>query len=233
MMNYIWVILIAVAVVAGIFTGTISDVQDNLFAFADTSVELAIGLIGSMAFFCGLMKVMEDAGLCEKLGKILSPVLRFMFPGVPKDHPANSAIVMYMAASILGLGNACTPLGIKAMQELQKLNKTKNIATNDQCMVMAISTGSICIIPSNIIATRNAVDPTGAAEIVGPVILTTLVAALVCIISTRLLGKIKIFQYDYLVEKDRAAGRLQINEEYEGDDPLTLDAPVSEVKEAI
>ena len=151
-----------------------------------------------------------------------------MFPNVPKDHPANSAIVMYMAASILGLGNACTPMGIKAMQELQTLNKTKNIATDDQCMVMAISTGSICLIPSNIIATRSAVETAGAAEIVGPVILTTLVAAIVCIISTKLLGKLKIFRYDYLVEKDRAAGRLQINEDYIGDDPLTVDT-----KEAI
>lgn len=228
MMNYIWVVLIAIAVIAGISTGTIQEVQDNLFAFADTSVELAIGLIGSMAFFCGLMKVMDDAGLCEKLGRLLSPILKLMFPNVPKDHPANSAIVMYMAASILGLGNACTPMGIKAMQELQTLNKTKNIATDDQCMVMAISTGSICLIPSNIIATRSAVETAGAAEIVGPVILTTLVAAIVCIISTKLLGKLKIFRYDYLVEKDRAAGRLQINEDYIGDDPLTVDT-----KEAI
>ena len=228
MMNYIWVVLIAIAVIAGISTGTIQEVQDNLFAFADTSVELAIGLIGSMAFFCGLMKVMDDAGLCEKLGRLLSPILKLMFPNVPKDHPANSAIVMYMAASILGLGNACTPMGIKAMQELQTLNETKNIATDDQCMVMAISTGSICLIPSNIIATRSAVETAGAAEIVGPVILTTLVAAIVCIISTKLLGKLKIFRYDYLVEKDRAAGRLQINEDYIGDDPLTVDT-----KEAI
>lgn len=231
MMNYIWVVLVAIAVIAGIFTGTIQEVQDNLFAFSETAVELAIGLIGSMAFFCGLMKVMEDAGLCEKLSKVLAPILKFMFPNVPKDHPANSAIVMYMAASILGLGNACTPLGIKAMQELQTLNKTQNIATDDQCMVMAISTGSICLIPSNIIATRSAVDTAGAAEIVGPVILTTLVAALVCIISTKLLGKLKIFNYNALIEKDRAAGRLQINEEYIGDDPLTLDTV--NAKEAI
>ena len=130
---------------------------------------------------------------------------------------------MYMAASMLGLGNACTPLGIKAMQDLQTLNKTKNIATDAQCMVMAISTGSICLIPSTVIAMRTTVDPTGAAEIVGPTILTTLCAALVCIISTKLLGRLKCFRYDYLIEKDRAAGRLRINENYIGDDPLVIE----------
>lgn len=223
MMNYIWVVLIGISVIAGICTGSISEVQDNLFAFADSAVELAIGLIGVMTFFCGLMKVMEDAGLCEKLGRVISPVMRFLFPGVPKDHPANSAIAMYIAASVLGLGNACTPLGIKAMQELQTLNKTKNIATDAQCMVMAISTGSICLLPSTVIAMRTSVQAQGAAEIVGPTILTTMVAALVCIISTKLLGKLKWFQYDYLIKKDKAAGRLKINEAYIGDDPLMIE----------
>ena len=223
MMNYIWVTLIGISVVAGICTGSISDVQDNLFAFADSAVELAIGLIGVMTFFCGLMKVMEDAGLCEKLGRSISPVMRLLFPDVPKDHPANSAIAMYVAASMMGLGNACTPLGIKAMQELQTLNKTKNIATDAQCMVLALSTGSICLLPSTVIAMRTAVQAEGAAEIVGPTILTTMAAAVVCVVATKLLGRLKCFQYDYLIEKDRAAGRLKINEEYIGKDPLVLD----------
>ena len=213
MMNYIWLFLMAVAVIAGAATGTISEVQDNLFAFADTAVELAIGLIGTMAFFCGLMKIMEDAGLCEKLGNALSPVMKFLFPGVPKGHPANSAIAMYIAASVLG---------IRAMQELQTLNKTKNIATDAQCMVMAISTGSICLIPTTVIAMRTAIQAEGAAEIVGPTILTTMCAAIVCVIMTKLLGRLKVFKYDNIIEKERAAGKLQINEDYIGNDPLVL-----------
>lgn len=223
MMNYIWVVMIAIAIIVGICTGNIDEVQNNLFSFAEQAVEIAIGLIGTMAFFCGLMKVMEEAGICDKLGRVLSPVLKLLFPGVPKEHPANSVIALYMAASMLGLGNACTPLGIKAMQELQTLNKTQNIATDAQCMVMAISTGSICLIPSTVIAIRTSVDASGAAEIVGPTILTTLCAAVVCVISTKLLGRLKCFQYDYLVEKDRAAGRLKINENYIGDDPLVIE----------
>ena len=164
MMNYIWAVLIGISIIAGIITGTITDVQDNLFAFADSAVEIAIG---------------------------------------PKEHPANSAIAMYIAASLMGLGNACTPLGIKAMQELQTLNKTENIATDAQCMVMAISTGSICLLPTSVIAMRTAVQAEGAAEIVGPTILTTFAAAIVCVIMTKLLGRLKCFRYDYIIEKER------------------------------
>ncbi len=225
MMNYIWAVLIGISIIAGIITGTITEVQDNLFAFADSAVEIAIGLVGVMTFFCGLMKVMEDAGLCEKLGRLIAPVMRLLFPGVPKEHPANSAIAMYIAASLMGLGNACTPLGIKAMQELQTLNKTENIATDAQCMVMAISTGSICLLPTSVIAMRTAVQAEGAAEIVGPTILTTFAAGIVCVIMTKLLGRLKCFRYDYIIEKERAAGTLRINKEYIGDDPLTITEP--------
>ena len=232
MMNWIWLVLIGTSVIAGICTGTIGEVQDNLFSFADTAVELALGLIGVMTFFCGLMKIMEEAGLCEKLGHAISPVMKHLFPGVPKDHPANSAIAMYVAASVLGLGNACTPLGIKAMQELQTLNKTENIATDAQCMVMAISTGSITLIPTTIIAMRTAVQAEGAAEIVGPTILSTMCAALVCIILTKLLGRLKCFNYNQIIEKEKAAGTLRINKNYVGNDPIDLtEVPKKEADE--
>ncbi len=233
MMNYIWVAMVVIAVLAGIFTGNVGAVQDSLFSFADQAVEIALGLIGTMAFFCGLMKVMEDAGLCEKMSKLLAPLLRWMFPGIPKGHSANSSISLYIASSILGLGNACTPLGIRAMQDLQTLNKTKNIATDAQTMVMAISTGSITILPTTAIAMRSAVQSEGAAEIVGPTILTTLCAAAVCVIMTKLLNKIKIFTYDYNIEKERAAGTLLINEEYIGDDPLELGAVAKSTDDTI
>ena len=222
MMNYIWVIMIGISVIAGIFTGSISAVQDNLFSFADTAVEIAIGLIGVMAFFSGLMKVMDEAGLCDKLGRALAPIMKHLFPGIPPEHPANSAIAMYVAASIMGLGNVCTPMGIKALQELQTLNKTKNIATDAQCMVMAISTSSICLLPTTTIALRSAVQTEGAAEIVGPTILVTILGATVCVIMTKLLGKMKVFNYNHLIERDRAAGQLKINEEYIGNDPLKI-----------
>ena len=176
MMNYIWVALVVIAVVAGGVTGNMQGILDNLFEFAETAVTLAIGLIGIMAFFCGLMKVMEKAGLCEKLGKAISPVMRLLFPGVPKDHPANSAMALYFAANILGIGNAATPFGIKAMQELQTLNKTKNIATDAQVMLLAVATTSITLIPVTAIGLRASVQTAGAAEIIAPVIIATTIS---------------------------------------------------------
>lgn len=114
MMNYLWVAFVVIAVIAGGITGTMDAVMQNLTDFAQTAVDIALGLIGIMAFFCGLMKVMEQAGLCEKLGKAIYPVMRLLFPDVPADHPANSAMAMYFAANILGIGNAATPFGLKA-----------------------------------------------------------------------------------------------------------------------
>ena len=140
MMNYIWVGLVVIAVIAGGVTGTMEGVLNNIFDFASTAVDICLGLIGIMAFFCGLMKVMEDSGLCEKLGKAIAPVMRKLFPDVPADHPAQSTMALYFAANILGIGNAATPFGLKSMQDLQTLNPTTGIATNAQCMLMAIST---------------------------------------------------------------------------------------------
>ncbi len=222
LMNYLWVAFIALAVVAGGVTGSMQGVLDNLFEFAGVAVEIAIGLIGIMAFFCGLMKLMEEAGLCEKLGIIIRPVTKLLFPEVPKDHPANAAMAVYFAASMLGLGNACTPLGIKSYQELQTLNKTKNIATDAEVMLLALDTTSITLIPVTCIGLRAAVQASGATEIIMPCILATTCSTIVGITATLLLGKLKRFKYDYLVEKHIAAGTLEINEDYIGDDPIIL-----------
>ena len=134
MMNYIWVGLVVIAVIAGGVTGTMEDVLNNIFSFAEEAVNICLGLIGIMAFFCGLMKVMEKGGICDMIAKALAPIMTRLFPEVPKDHPAMSAMVLWMAANMLGIGNAATPFGLKAMQELQTLNPTKDIATNAQCL---------------------------------------------------------------------------------------------------
>ena len=136
MIHFIWVGLVAIAVVAGIFTGNIVAVQDALFNFAGIAVDIVIGLVGVMVFFTGFMALMEKAGLCEKLGKFIGPVMRVLFPDVPAEHPAMSSMALYFAANILGIGNAATPFGLKAMADLQTLNKTKNIATDAQCMFL-------------------------------------------------------------------------------------------------
>ena len=220
MMNYIWVAVIAV--IAGGVTGTMDAVLQNIFDFAQSAVDIALGLIGIMAFFCGLMRVMQEAGLCEKLGKAISPVMRLLFPGVPADHPANSAMALYFAANILGIGNAATPFGLKAMQELQTLNKTKNIATDAQVMLLAVATTSITLIPVTAIGLRATVQSAGAAEIIAPVIIATTISTVTGIFFTIVFGKMKRFKYDYIIEKEIAAGTIEINEDYIGNDPIVL-----------
>ena len=222
MMNYIWVGLVVIAVVVGGFTGNINAVLDNIFSFADVAVEIALGLIGIMAFFCGLMNVMDKAGLCEKLGKAISPVMRKLFPEVPADHPANSAMALYFAANILGIGNAATPFGLKAMQELQTLNPTKDIATNAQCMLMAISTTSITLIPVTAIGLRSAVQVEGAAEIIAPVIIATTISTVVGVVCTLIFQNFKGWKGENVIAAEIAAGTLEINEHYVGDNPIVL-----------
>lgn len=222
MMNYIWVALVVIAVIFGGVTGNIQAVLDNIFAFADTAVEIAMGLIGIMAFFCGLMNVMEKAGLCEALGKLIAPVMRKLFPEVPADHPANSAMALYFAANILGIGNAATPFGLKAMAELQTLNPTKDIATNAQCMLMAISTTSITLIPVTAIGLRAAVQVEGAAEIIAPVIIATTISTVTGVGCSLLFQNMKRWKWENVIEAEIAAGTLEINENYIGSNPIVL-----------
>ena len=223
MMNYIWVGLIVIAVVIGGATGNIQAVLDNIFSFAETAVDISFGLIGVMAFFCGLMNVMDKAGLCEKLGILIAPIMRKLFPEVPADHPANSAMALYFAANILGIGNAATPFGLKAMQELQTLNPTKDIATNAQCMLMAISTTSITLIPVTAIGLRSAIQLEGAAEIIAPVIIATSISTITGIICTLIFQNLKGWKWENVIARELAAGTLEINENYVGDNPIILD----------
>ena len=222
MMNYLFAAFMIIGVVAGGITGTMDAVLQNIFDFAQSGVDFALGLFGIMTFFCGLMKVMEDSGLCEKIGKAIAPLMRLLFPEVPADHPANSAMALYFAANILGIGDAATPFGLKAMQELQTLNKTKNIATDAQCMLMAISTTSITLLPTTAIGIRAAIQAEGAAEIIVPTIIATTISTVVGVICSLLFQKTKRWKLENVIEREIAAGTLEVNDEYIGDDPIVL-----------
>ena len=222
MMNYIWVGLVVIAVIAGGVTGTMEDVLNNVFNFANEAANICLGLIGIMAFFCGLMKVMEKAGICDLIAKALAPIMTRLFPDVPKDHPAMSAMVLWMAANMLGIGNAATPFGLKAMQDLQTLNPTKNVATDAQCMMLAIGTTSVTLLPVTVLGLRAAVQPEGAAEIIVPVIIATTISTVVGIFFTWLFGKTKRWKWEKVVEREIAAGTLDVNENYLGDSPIVL-----------
>lgn len=190
MINIIWVILLVGGIIIGIFTGNVQEVTDAAMSYADTGVELALGLIGMMALWLGLMKIAEEAGLIKAIGKALRPVMKILFPEVPHDHKAMGSMVMNMAANILGLGNAATPLGIKAMQELQELNEDKDTASNSMCMFLAINTSSITLVSSSIIAYRLAAGSKNPAEIIGPTLVATIASTAAAIIAIKIFEKI-------------------------------------------
>ena len=190
MINIIWLSLIVIGVITAIFRGQAQLVTDAAIGSANTAVELAIGLIGVMTLWLGLMKLAEQSGIVKALGRLLKPVMKRLFPEVPADHPAMGSMVMNMAANILGLGNAATPLGIKAMKELQELNEDKDTASNPMCMFLAINTSSVTLIASTVIAYRVAAGSTNPTEIIGPTIIASTIGTAVAITAAKLLEKV-------------------------------------------
>ena len=146
---------------------------------ADTAVTIALGLIGVMALWLGIMKIAEAAGLVTLLARMAKPIMVRLFPDVPPEHPAMGAMLTNMAANMLGLSNAATPLGLKAMEELDKLNPIPGVATDAMCMFLTINTSAITIIPATVIAIRVSLGSHDPSDIIVPTFLATLVA-LIC-----------------------------------------------------
>ena len=191
MLNYIWFGMMLIAVVVGIFTGNIDAVTEASINMAKAAVEIAIGLIGIMALWLGTMKIAEESGLIRIIARALRPITIRLFPDVPEDHPAIGSIVLNMAANILGLGNAATPLGLKAMEELQELNPNKDTATNAMCTFLAINTSSVqFILPATVVALMGVVSN----QIFITTILATGLSTVAAIIAVKSLEKMKRFQ---------------------------------------
>jgi spore maturation protein A len=157
-------------------------------------VTLAIGLIGIMALWLGVMKVAEQAGLIALLAKALRPITTRLFPDVPADHPAMGAMIMNISANMLGLSNAATPFGLKAMEELNTLNKKAGTATNAMCTFLVINTSNVQLIPATVIAIRAASGSTNPTEIIGPVILATAFSTIVGVIVVKALAKLPVYK---------------------------------------
>ena len=193
MLNYIWFGMMAISVVAGIFTGNIDAVTQAAINMAKVTVEISIGLIGIMALWLGIMKIAEASGLIRIIARGLRPITVRLFPDVPEDHPAIGSIVLNMAANMLGLGNAATPLGLKAMEELQELNPNKDTATNSMVMFLAINTSSVqLIVPATVVALMGAT----ASQIFLTTILATLASTITAIVMVKLLEKMKRFSVE-------------------------------------
>lgn len=187
MLNWIWFGLIIIAFVVAAIRGTAGEVTAGAIDSAKIAVEISLGLIGIMALWLGVMRVAEKSGLVTLLSRVISPVMRFIFPEVPRDHPAMGAIVMNLAANMLGLNNAATPLGIKAMEELQELNPEKDTATNSMVMLLAINTASIQLIPATVIGLMVAAGSRNPTAIISTTLIVTAGSLVVAIVVTRLL----------------------------------------------
>lgn len=185
MVNWIWLFFIGAGFVVAAVRGNIESVTQAVFEGAKNGVTVSFGLISILVFWLGLMRIAEDSGLLRKLAVLLRPIVRLLFPDVPKDHPALGYIMSNMSANILGLGNAATPMGIKAMQELQRLNPDKDTATPAMCTLLALNTASITLIPTTLIAIRMNYDSANPAEIVGTTLMATAIATLAAILADR------------------------------------------------
>jgi spore maturation protein SpmA len=193
-LNYIWLALVLLAVAIGGWNDRLKDVTDGAFDGAKTAVTIALGLIGIMALWLGVMRLAERAGLVQRIARGLRPVMRRLFPDVPPEHPAMGSMLMNMAANMLGLGNAATPLGLRAMRDLETLNPRPGVATNAMCTFLAINTSSVQLIPATAIAILAASGSTRPTAIVGTALLATLCAATVAIVSVKFFEKLPIFQ---------------------------------------
>lgn len=185
MVNWIWLFFIVVSVISAAINGRIDAVTQAAFEGAKSGVTISFGLISIMVFWLGMMRIAEDAGLLRKLAQLLGPIVRFLFPDVPKNHPALGYIMSNLSANLFGLGNAATPMGIKAMQELQKLNPDQSTATPAMCTLLALNTSSITLIPTTLIAIRMNFGSANPTEIVGTTLAATFVATAAAILADR------------------------------------------------
>lgn len=182
---------------------------------ATVSVELCIGLIGIMALWLGLLQVAHDAGLVESVARLLRPIIRWLFPEVPDGHPAQGAIVMNLSANMLGLENAATPMGLKAMQELQKLNPTPDTATNSMAMFLAINTSNVTLIPFTIIGYRALYGSENPTQPLMGTLLVTSLATVVAIFAANYFSKLPRYRADS-VTGDEAGGEPSDTADREG-----------------
>jgi spore maturation protein A len=189
MLNYIWFGLMAIALVVAAINGSADAVTKGAVDSASTAVTIAIGRVGIMTLWLGMMRVAEAAGLVTLVGRALKPLLRALFPEVPAESPAGGAIVVAIAANVLGLNNAATPLGIKAMEELQRLNPDKDTATNAMVSFMALTTSGVQLIPATMIGVLAAAGSTNPTAIIAPTLVATFIGTVAAVAAARLLQR--------------------------------------------
>ncbi|CAN5333978.1 nucleoside recognition domain-containing protein [soil metagenome] len=194
MLNFIWIGLIIASIICGCINDRIPEVVASVTESAKAAFELALGLAGIMTFWLGLMKIAEDGGLIRIMARALRPLLTRLFPDVPANHPAMGSMVLNITANMLGLTNAATPFGLRAMNELEKLNPLPGTATNAMCTFLVINTASIQLIPTTAIAYLVAAGATHPTDIIATALFSTCCATTAALITVKILEKLPVFR---------------------------------------
>lgn len=226
MLNYLWLALVTLAVLIGAATGRLAEVTAGAFGMAETAVmKIALPLVGVMALWLGMMRLAERSGLVQLLARALRPVMRWLFPDVPVDHPAMGSMVMNMAANMLGLSNAATPLGLRAMRDLESLNPHPGTATNAMCTFLAINTSSIQLLPATAIALLAAQGSKDPTAIVGTALVATTFSTIAGVGAVKWLQGWRIFRVDPATTAAAATGSAPATEA-PAPEPLPEPAPL-------
>ena len=191
MLNKIWPIFIIISIIYAIFSSNLENLNNSIFESTENTISVTMTLLGSMCLWSGLMKIASNLSLIEKFSKLLNPIINFLFPDLKKFPKIKKEISMNMIANILGLGNAATPLGLKAMESMQKENEKKDILSNSMMMFVLINTASIQLIPTTVLAIRKSLGSEDSTGIIVPVWFATICAAIAGIIIVKLLIKRK------------------------------------------
>lgn len=189
MMNYIWVFMIIFSYIYSFFADTTEAVTAAVFAGAEKATEMTISLLGMMCLWTGLLEVAEHAGITKKTERLLSPVIKILFPTLPNGSEIKNAVVMSITANLLGLSNAATPLGIAAMQKLEKRSLTPGIATDDMCMFVVINTASVTLIPTTLLTLRTAAGSAAPFEIMIPVWICSVLSVTSGVVAAKIFAR--------------------------------------------
>lgn len=190
MLNIVWPIFIIISFSYAIFSGNLENLNSSIFKSTEEAINLTLSLLGTICLWNGVMQIASSTSIIDKLVKSLNPIIKVLFPEIKNNEKIKKEISMNMIANILGLGNAATPLGLKAMNSMQKENKNKSVLSDSMMVFIVINTASIQIIPTTVIAIRNSLGSNNPTSIVFPVWIATICAAVVAILATKLLIKL-------------------------------------------
>lgn len=189
MLNKIWPVFLIISFIYAIFSGRLPETNNSIFEYTTSAVNLCLTLVGTMCLWCGIIKIAMKTSIINKLIKLFKPLLKKLFPEISENDEVHKEISMNIIANLLGLGNAATPLGLKAMKSLQKTNKNKKELSNSMAMLIVLNTASIQIIPTTVIAIRNSLGSTEPTKMLVPIWIATICAAVAAVTATKIFMK--------------------------------------------